>query len=152
QREGAVCHDDFRRKRDQFFRVSANPRRITATPSDFKLHIAIFGPAQLMQQLYEHRETSLLGCRFGRTHEHADPSHPVGLLRARRERPRRRPADERDERAALHSITSSAATSSLSGTVSPSVRAVWLLMTSSNFEDCRTGRSPDFAPLRTRPA
>ena len=39
----------------------------------------------------------------------------VGLLRARRERPRRRAAHERDELAPLHSITSSARTSSVAG-------------------------------------
>src|SRR6516164_6061871 len=58
------------------------------------------------------------------------------LLRARRERPRcRRAAEERDELAASHSITSSAATSSLSGTVRPSIVAVWTLKTSSNLLD-----------------
>ena len=44
-----------------------------------------------------------------------------------------------------------AATSSLSGTVRPSMRAVWGLMTSSNLVDCTTGRSPGFAPFRMRP-
>src|SRR6516225_4425013 len=53
------------------------------------------------------------------------------LLRVRRERPRRRrAAEQRDELAPLHSITSSAATSSLSGTVRPSILAVEALMTS----------------------
>src|SRR5262249_27806998 len=74
------------------------------------------------------------------------------LLRARRERPRdRRAADERDELAPLHSITSSAATSSLSGTVRPSIRAVEVLTTNSNFVDCATGRSAGLTPLRIRP-
>ena len=46
-------------------------------------------------------------------HEHADAPHPLGLLRPRRERPRgRRAAEQRDELAALHSITSSATASS----------------------------------------
>jgi len=54
----------------------------------------------------------------------------------RRERPRRRAAEQCDERAAVHSITSSAATSSVCGTVRPSMRAVWWLMTSSNLLDC----------------
>src|SRR5262249_2116178 len=45
---------------------------------------------------------------------------------ARRERPRgRRAAEQRDELAALHSMTSSAVASHLSGTVSPSDLAVW---------------------------
>src|SRR5262249_31100419 len=74
------------------------------------------------------------------------------LLRAPRKRPRRScAAEQRDERAALHSITSSAATSSVCGTVRPSIRAVERLMTSSNFEDCTTGRSAGFVPLRTWP-
>jgi hypothetical protein len=36
------------------------------------------------------------------SHQHADPSHPLGLLRSRRQRPRRRAADERDELASSH--------------------------------------------------
>src|SRR5262249_38517645 len=61
--------------------------------------------------------------------EIAEP-HDFRLLRARRGRPcGRRAAEKRDELAAFHSITSSAATSSLSGTVRPSILAVWWLMT-----------------------
>ena len=55
-------------------------------------------------------------------------------------------------RAAAGSITSSAATSSLSGTVRPSTLAVWALMTSSNLVDCTTGSSAGFVPLRMWPA
>src|SRR6476646_9197302 len=50
-----------------------------------------------------------------------------------------------------HSITSSARASSDGGTATPSIRAVWALMTSSNLLDCTTGRSAGFAPLRMRP-
>src|SRR5262249_21137137 len=51
------------------------------------------------------------------------------LLRARRERPRgRRTAEQRDEVAPLHSITSSASESSLSGIWRPSAFAVLRLM------------------------
>jgi hypothetical protein len=52
---------------------------------------------------------------------------------------------------ATHSITSSAMVRSDGGTVRPSMRALWWLMTSSNLVDCTTGRSAGFAPLRTRP-
>ena len=38
-------------------------------------------------------------------HQHADPPHPVGLLRARRERPRAPRRQERDELAPPHGIT-----------------------------------------------
>src|SRR5258707_7726371 len=73
-----------------------------------------------------------------------------GLLRARRERPRdRRAAEQGDELAALHSITSSASAMSLSGTASPSALAVLRLMISSNLVGCSTGRSPGLAPFST---
>src|SRR5262249_6614465 len=64
-----------------------------------------------------------------RTHEHADPPNPLALLRVCRERPRRRAAEHRDELAPLHSITSSARASKLSGTVRPSAFAVLRLIT-----------------------
>src|SRR5262249_17003548 len=68
------------------------------------------------------------------------------LLRPRGERPRRRrAAKQRDELAALHSITSSAA-SSIGGTVRPSALAVLRLMNSSTFVVCSTGRSAAMAP------
>jgi hypothetical protein len=38
-------------------------------------------------------------------HQYADPPHPLGLLRARCERPYRCAAEQRDELAPLHSIT-----------------------------------------------
>src|SRR5262249_40637737 len=62
------------------------------------------------------------------------------LLRASRERPRRRTADKRDELAPFHSITSSAMASSVGGTVRPSIRAVLRLITSSNLVGRSTGR------------
>ena len=62
-------------------------------------------------------------------HKHANASHPLALLRARRERPRRRAAEKRDELAPLHSITSSARASSIGGTSRPSALAVLRLMT-----------------------
>jgi len=52
----------------------------------------------------------------------------------------------------LHSITSSAATCSVSGTFRPSVFAVLRLMTSSNLVGCRTGNSAGLSPLRIAPA
>src|SRR5262249_7971776 len=60
--------------------------------------------------------------------EKPDPRHRR-LLRAHRERPCRRAAEERDERASLHSITSSARPMSGSGKVRPSLLAVLRLTT-----------------------
>src|SRR5262249_27345915 len=78
------------------------------------------------------------------------------LLRVRRERPRRRrAAEQRDELAALdlraHSITSSAATCSVGGTVRPSGWVVLRFITNSNLVGCKTGKSAGFSPLRIRP-
>src|SRR5262245_65180631 len=87
----------------------------------------------------------------GEVHEHADAPHAARLLRARRERPRRRAAKERDDLAPSHSITSSAIASRPGGIATPSAFAVLRLITSSNLVGCNTGKSPGFSPLRTRP-
>jgi hypothetical protein len=64
--------------------------------------------------------------------EHADPAHALALLRARRERPRRRAAKQDDDLTPPdHSITSSARASSETGTSRPSALAALRLMTSS---------------------
>src|SRR5262249_13109694 len=70
------------------------------------------------------------------------------LLRACRERPRGCATEQRDERAPLHSITSSASCCRCNGTSRPSALAVCMLMTNSNLVDCKTGRSAGLAPLR----
>src|SRR5262245_51800888 len=97
------------------------------------LHVAADRPAQLLQTLQERRAARLRhGIARRLAHEHADALHPLRLLRSRCDRPGRRAAEQRDERAALHSITSSARPSSGSGTVRPSALAVVRLITSSN--------------------
>src|SRR5262245_25961210 len=88
----------------------------------------------------------------GKIHEHADAPHALALLRPRRERPCHRGAQQRDELAASYSITSSAATSSVCGTVNPSDFAVFKLITSSNLVGCRIGRSAGWTLLRILPA
>src|SRR5262249_44820203 len=73
------------------------------------------------------------GCR-NRGSEKTNPDLfvPLALLRAHRERPRRRrAAEQRDEIASSHSITSSARASSMGGTSRPSALAVLRLITSS---------------------
>src|SRR5215472_13235284 len=78
----------------------------------------------------------------------ANAQHLV-LLRARRERPRRsRAAEQRDEIAPFHSNTSSARASSVGGTAMPSALAVFILMISSKWVGCSTGRSAGRAPFR----
>jgi len=68
-------------------------------------HVAADGPARLRQPLQERPDEGLISeivrtCR----QKDADASHPLALLRARRERPRA--TEQRDEIAPLHSITS----------------------------------------------
>src|SRR5262249_92313 len=103
---------------------------------------------ELGQRLHEYREPFLAGRLVRNAGDSGDASH--GLLRPRRERPRRRAADERDERAAVHSITSSARASSAGGTSRPRAFAVLRLMTSSYLFGACTGRSAGFSPLRMR--
>src|SRR5262249_62273326 len=70
------------------------------------------------------------------------------FLRARRERPRRRrAAEQRDEMAAFHSITSSERASSVGGISRPSAFAVLTLITSSKRVGCSTGSSAGLAPF-----
>src|SRR5262249_45507722 len=81
--------------------------------------------------------------------QEADARQRLDLLRARRERPRRRcAAEQRYERAPLHSITSSTMESTACGTSMFSARAVCKFMTNSNLVDCSTGSSAGFSPLR----
>src|SRR5262249_56607133 len=92
------------------------------------------GPAQFLESLYKRRKA---GGRSGvvgsHIHQDANSAPPLRLLRARRERPRGRAAEQRDENAPLHSITSSASASNLSGIWSPSALAVFRLITNSYF-------------------
>ena len=128
---------------------------IARAPASIDAHVAAVGPAQLLQPLQERRDAGLRIADRPRREldEHADAPHPLALLRARRERPRRRrTAEKRDELAPPHSITSSARASRDGGTVRPSILAVSVLMTNSNLVDCATGRSAGLVPLRMRPA
>src|SRR5260221_14668733 len=87
---------------------------------------------------------------LGISHQNADAPLAVRLLRARRERPGCRAAEQRDEVAPFHSITSSARASSVCGTVMLSALAVLRLITILNSVGACTGRSPGFSPLRMR--
>src|SRR5262245_15689265 len=79
-----------------------------------------------------------------------NPSHALALLHPRRERPRGRAAEQRDELAAPdHSITSSARSRIAVGNVIPKPFAVFRLMTSSNFVGNSAGTSAGLAPRST---
>src|SRR6516162_550714 len=87
------------RKGNQFYCAFAHALgiKIAGAPAVVDLHIAAFDPAQLPQALHKGLDAKPV-LRIFDAHQHADPPHPLGLLRACRERPRRRrAADERDE-------------------------------------------------------
>src|SRR5262249_19048404 len=80
----------------------------------------------------------------------AEDSPASQLLSTRQEQPDCRPADQRDEFAPRHSITSSARARSVGGMVRPSAFAVLRLMASSYLFGACTGRSAGFAPFNIR--
>src|SRR5262249_11437451 len=117
------------------------PTKPQAVPADVQA-------TRFTQALPKRCHTIGVGLRRAGTEE-TDHRHSR-LLRACRERPRCRAAEQSDELAPCHSITSSASAISLSGTSRPSARAVLRLITSSNLVGCSTGRSPGFSPLTMR--
>src|SRR5262245_57580240 len=111
---------------------------------------SLLGYARLYRVLMSTAWFAVIKAHFTRNlHSSADLA--LVLLRARRERPCGRAAEERDERAPPHSITSSARASSVGGISRPSALAVVRLMTKSNLVGCSTGRLAGFAPFRIRP-
>src|SRR5262249_19013405 len=108
-------------------------------------------PARFRKPLQE-RQQACLHFRIVRTavHEHADAPHPLALLRPCDEGPRHRTAEQHDELAPPHSITSPPRASTPHGTSRPSGLAVLRLITRSYLVGACTGRSAGFSPLRMR--
>src|SRR6516165_5463176 len=77
--------------------------RITAPPRVWTRHSVHSSKDAIGATLAERSDASL-SFHIGRSraHEHADAPHPLALLRARRERPRRRAAEQRYKLAPLH--------------------------------------------------
>src|SRR5262245_30147187 len=125
-----------------------------SAPTKFDADVAAFRPAQLLQPLLQSCNATLrLRIVCGVSAQHRDPPYPVRRLRrrsARRKQPSSHTAEKHDERAPLHSITSSARPSSIGGTMRPIVLAVFRLITSSNLVGCWTGRSAGFSPMSMR--
>src|SRR5262249_18939000 len=108
---GSPAQYDIRFEREQFSRLSAVALGIALAPTIVDPQVTPDGPAKFLQPLNK-RGKPRLGSRIvgSHIHEHADSPHPLGLLGAGRDRPRRhRAAEQRDELAPPdHSITSSA--------------------------------------------
>src|SRR5262249_41813295 len=132
----------------QFTGQRRQPIILTVRPAVFDCDVLALDMARLLQPLSKRAQTlPVVLERCGA--EEAD-HRECRLLRARRKRPRRRTAEQRDEFAPLHSITSSARASSVGGTSRPIAFAVLRLMTNSYLVGACTGRSAGFSPLRMR--
>src|SRR5262249_37243080 len=134
---------------NQLFRKRLRPGLITIGVTALEGPVLTFDVSEVSHPLQESIKNTL-SARLGSGDHTADHGACQSLSESR-ERPRSCAAEQRDERATLHSITSSASASSLSGTVRLSVLAVWWLITSSIFDTCITGKSAGRAPLRMRP-
>src|SRR5262249_26716368 len=119
-------------------------------PAILDRDIATVDPAKFAQSLHE-RGGPFASGRTRALAQEADGRQPPRLLRARRERPSCcRAAEQGDELAPFHSITSSARASSVFGTIRSSALAVFKLISNSYLVGTCTGRSAGFSPLRIR--
>ena len=90
--------DDIRVQPDQLFGVFAKALFVVSGPADVGADVVTFVPAELLQGLHQRGDAGLPFRRVRtKIHQHADPPRRGWLLRARRKRPRRRAADNRDE-------------------------------------------------------
>src|SRR5262249_33271330 len=125
--------DEIRRRCDELHRINLHKLGIPARPAILKPNVATFLPPELRQSFTEGREAgSRFWIVFHRWRDDSNSTDSIVLLRARRERPRHRAAKQGDERAAFHSITSSARRGNAGGMCRPVALAVLRLITSSN--------------------
>src|SRR5262249_34905799 len=144
--DGGRCGDDGNLPARQFDRQRRQSIYLVIGPAIFERYVLTVDIATLFQALAEPTQKTLSRARRSGV-EYPDYRH-CQLLRTRGERPRcRRAAEQCDELAPLHSITSSARASSVGGTSRPSARAVLRLMTNSYLVGACTGRSAGFSPL-----
>src|SRR6516164_6949585 len=81
---------EVRHQRDQLRRVSAISIDIVLAPAGVDPDVAAVAPSQLLQGLLERRQLDLAAWIVrGPVHEHTEPPHRFGRLRARHNRPRR---------------------------------------------------------------
>src|SRR5262245_65731377 len=104
---------------NQVSRQCGQPFVLISGEAIFDSDVLTLNKACVFQTLTERGE-ELWGVAGRPGGEDPDHWHRLGLPRPRRERPRGRAAEQRDELAARHSITSLARPSNGSGTVMPS--------------------------------
>ena len=103
--EVRTCNKDIETLAHEIRRGGTCPFGISLRPANIEAHVAAVAPAQLLQRRAQAGEARLpVSVALGEAQQHTDPPHAFALLRARRERPRRRAAQQRDERTSLQSI------------------------------------------------
>src|SRR5262249_16223215 len=142
-----VGHDDIDIEPHQFRRQGRQLVIPSLGPAELDHNILSFRVAESTQPSAKGIQARGMPGRGGKT-QIPDTGDLRWLLRARRERPRgRRTADERDDFATPHSITSSARAMNASEIGSPIALAVLRLTTNSNLVGCSTGKSAVLAPF-----
>src|SRR5262245_21526714 len=149
-RWGIVREDQIDLEPDKLVCDLGKALSASLAPAILNRDIPALDPAQLTQPLHKRGGQMARICHRTRGH-HPNGRQLSSLLRPGRERPRRcSPADQRDEVAPPHSITSSVRASSETGTSRPNAFAVLRLMTSSNLSANCTGRFAGVSPFNTR--
>src|SRR5262249_7582541 len=121
---GCICDNDIDFKSDELASELDGPIAAPLRPAILDDEVATLGPAEFAQPLQKSSDPTALGCGHRYRAQEPDGGQLARLLRPRREWPRDRAAERRDELAACHSITSSARASTFDGTVIPSALAV----------------------------
>jgi hypothetical protein len=82
---------------DQLLRERSYPIDVTSAPTKVHPKVASFRPAETAQALCQSHDAGLrLRIILGEARQHAKPPYPLARLRARRQRPCRRDAEERE--------------------------------------------------------
>src|SRR5262249_1212099 len=144
-RRAAPGRDDDRHPTlNQIGRKAWQSVELPICPSRFDRNGLTLNVTALFETLPKRGQELHVRISRSRAHEANDRYHR--LLRARRERPRSgRTAEQGDELATLHSMTSSATSSRSRGTSRLSNLAVLRLMTNSYLVGCSMGRSAGLA-------
>src|SRR5262249_27560185 len=144
----ARCGDDSHPAAYQIGHQFRNSGQVVLCPAVFNCYVLTLDVAGFAQSFAERCQQTRH--RLRRIRMYISDDWNGRLLRARRERPKKRRRDRRaakhDELPALHSITLSARSTRPAGTSCPIALAVLRLITSSNVVGCSTGRSAGLAP------
>jgi len=104
----AVGQDHIGSRLDQLRHISPHAVGVAGGPASVDAKIAAFRPPEFLQPLAQGSNACLSVRIVISQHQYGDASHPLALLRARRERPRRRrTAKQGDELAPSHLLLQS---------------------------------------------